>query len=107
MWIEILKPCFERFAGWAGEFQLALPERKKIIISQLASRIEIAKGYVITIEFNTNYEQFCEGVEGEVVKQRAVYQKVSESPSKFCCDFKQLLHLFKRANCRKRRKIKK
>lgn len=87
--MEKVKPCFERFAGWAGEFQLALPERKKMIISHPASRIEIAKGYVITIELNTNYEQFCEGAGDEVVKQRAVYQKVSESSSKICCDFKQ------------------
>ncbi len=61
--MEKVKPAYERFAGWANEFRLASTERKKMIISQLVSRIEIAKGYKITLMLNVDYEQFCEGWE--------------------------------------------
>lgn len=37
--MEKVKPCYERFSGWANEFLLASTERKKMIISQLVSRI--------------------------------------------------------------------
>ena len=40
---------------------------KKMIISQLVSRIEIGKGYKINVELNMDYEQFCEDF--EVVNQ--------------------------------------
>lgn len=59
--MEKVKPSYERFTGWANEFMLASTERKKMIISQLVSRIEISKGYKIHLELNMDYEQFCEG----------------------------------------------
>lgn len=58
--MEKIKLSYERFKGWAEEFSLATVERKKMIISQLVSRIEIGKGYDIHIELNMDYEQFCE-----------------------------------------------
>ncbi len=61
--MEKVKPAYERFSGWAEEFMLASTERKKMIISQLVSRIEIGKGYKIHIELNAEYERFCEGWE--------------------------------------------
>lgn len=59
--MEKVKPAYERFSGWAEEFKLASTERKKMIISQLVSRIEISKGYKINIVLNLDYERFCEG----------------------------------------------
>lgn len=59
--MEKVKPAYERFSGWAEEFRLASTERKKMIISQLVSRIEISKGYKINIALNLEYERFCEG----------------------------------------------
>ncbi|MFT3952290.1 MAG: hypothetical protein QM689_10185 [Oscillospiraceae bacterium] len=38
-------------------------ERRKMIISQLVSRIEIGKGYKLNVELNMDYEQFCEGLD--------------------------------------------
>lgn len=35
-----------------------------MIISQVASRIELGKGYKIKITLNMEYEQFCEGWAG-------------------------------------------
>ena len=59
--VRKLKPMYEQFKGWAEEFDLVPTEQKKIIISQLISRIEIGKRYKISIQLNMDYEQFCEG----------------------------------------------
>jgi len=59
--VEKVRPMYEMFKGWAEEFRLATVEQKKMIISQLISRIEIGKGYKINITLNIEYEQFCEG----------------------------------------------
>lgn len=61
--MEMIKPAYERFTNWADEFDFCSMERKKMIISQLVSRIELGKGYKINVELNMDYEQFCEGFE--------------------------------------------
>ncbi len=61
--MELIKPAYERFTNWADEFDSASLERKKMIIGQLISRIEIGRGYKINIEFNVDYEQFCENMD--------------------------------------------
>lgn len=57
--IDQIKPMYERFKGWSDEFNRCSIEQKKMIISQLVTRIEISKGYKITVELNMDYEQFC------------------------------------------------
>lgn len=61
--MELIKPAYERFTNWADEFDSASLERKKMIVGQLISRIEIGRGYKINIEFNVDYEQFCENMD--------------------------------------------
>ena len=59
--MEKVKPMYDTFKGWAEEFNENLPmERKKMIVSQLLSRIEVYKGYDIRIELNMDFKQFCE-----------------------------------------------
>ncbi len=58
--MEKIKPMYESFKSWAEEFENCSIERKKMIISQLISRIEIKNGYKINMELNMDYEQFCE-----------------------------------------------
>lgn len=62
--MEKVRPMYEQFKGWAEEFRLATVEQKKMIISQVVSRIELGKGYKIKITLNMEYEQFCEGWNG-------------------------------------------
>lgn len=62
--MEQVKPMYEQFKGWAEEYALASTEQKKMIISQIVSRIELGKGYRIKIRLNVDYEQFCEGWNG-------------------------------------------
>lgn len=54
--LERVRPMYEQYKGWAEEFMLASTEQKKMIISQLISRIEIVKDYKIRIKMNMAYE---------------------------------------------------
>lgn len=51
---------YEKFLGWANEFNQAPIEHKKMIISQLFSSIKISRGYQIEATLNTTYKQFFE-----------------------------------------------
>lgn len=51
---------YEKFLGWANEFNEAPIEHKKMIISQLFSSIKISRGYQIEAALNTTYKQFFE-----------------------------------------------
>ena len=62
--MEKVKPTYAKFSGWASEFMSASTERKKMIISQLISRIEISKGYIIYLELNMDYVMLLEGLNG-------------------------------------------
>ena len=59
--MEKVKPMYDTFKGWAEEFNDNISmERKKMIVSQLLSRIEVFKGYEIKIELNMDFKQFCD-----------------------------------------------
>ena len=47
---------FAQFEGWAQEFAMCSMERKQTIIFHLIDRIELDRGYVITVHFNTIFE---------------------------------------------------
>ena len=57
--MEKFRKIYENLTGWANEFEFASIERKKMIISQLTSRIEISRGYKVNIVLNMDYEKFC------------------------------------------------
>lgn len=59
-------PNFEKFQGWAKEFELADLDRRKAIASQLISSVDISKNGM-TIQFNINYQQFLGEWENEVI----------------------------------------
>jgi len=56
--IKSMSGQFAQFEGWAQEFALCSMERKQTIILHLIDRIEVDRGYVITIHFNTDFELF-------------------------------------------------
>lgn len=59
-------PNFDRFQGWAKEFELADIDRQKTIVSQLIDSVEISR-QGITIQFNIDYQQFTGDWQGEVI----------------------------------------
>lgn len=52
---------YDRFMGWSAEFRLADINRKRMIDSQLYSRIEVKRGYEIKLVLDANYRQFLDG----------------------------------------------
>ena len=57
-----LSQYYDQFTSWADEFDIAPMERKRMILSELFSRIELSRGYRIKIEVELNYRQFLEDV---------------------------------------------
>ncbi len=46
-----------------GKFrQNASPEERKMIACQLIRQVKVSKGYNVNIEFDMDYQQFCEGL---------------------------------------------
>lgn len=56
---EAVLPAYRRFKTWAEEFDCADLEQKKMIACQLFDRIELGKGYQLTVYMNVTYKQFC------------------------------------------------
>ena len=50
---------YQRFLGWANEFDDAPIEQKKMIICSLCDRIEVSRDYEVKIVIDMDYEQFC------------------------------------------------
>ena len=53
-----IKECYGRFCGWAEEFEMASLARKRVILSQLFERVEVGRGYEVTVHVNMSYQQF-------------------------------------------------
>ena len=57
--VEMITPAYNQFKSWAEEFDQAPMEQKKMIACQLFRRIEVGRDYVINVELNMTYQQFC------------------------------------------------
>ena len=57
--VEMITPTYNQFKSWADEFDTASMEQKKMIACQLFRRIEVGRDYVISVELNMTYQQFC------------------------------------------------
>lgn len=55
-----IKECYRQFCGWAEEFELAPLARKRMILSELLEKVEVGKGYQVTIHVKLSYKQFLE-----------------------------------------------
>lgn len=53
---------YNQFLSWADEFQNSTLEQRKMIACQLIRGVKVSRGYNVNIEFNMNYQQFCEGL---------------------------------------------
>ncbi len=57
---DSIVPAYNQFKTWADTFMYLPFENKKMIASQLFSRVEIGKDYQIHLEIDTTYQAFCE-----------------------------------------------
>lgn len=58
--LQSLDSYYDNFKGWAGEFDCASHERKKMIICNLVKSISIGKEYKLDIVLNMDYQQFLD-----------------------------------------------
>ena len=58
--METVIPAYKQFRSWSVEFYESSLEVKKMIASQLFSRITVNCNYELTIELNFTYRQFLE-----------------------------------------------
>ena len=56
--VRKIKGYYTEFLGWANEFDAATLPQKRTILRQLIDKIELGRGYKITIHFNMSYAQF-------------------------------------------------
>lgn len=56
--LKNLDAYYERFEGWAREFDSKPHEQRKMIICDLLKRIEIGRGYGGKIFVNEDYQRF-------------------------------------------------
>lgn len=55
-----IRMCYNQFCGWAEEFELASQPRKRIILAQLIDKVEVGRGYEVTVRLNMSYRQFLD-----------------------------------------------
>ncbi len=55
-----IRECYRQFCGWAEEFELAPLARKRMILSELLEKVEVGKGYQVTVHVKLSYKQFLE-----------------------------------------------
>lgn len=55
-----IKECYRQFCGWAEEFELAPLALKRMILSELLEKVEVGKGYQVTVHVKLTYKQFLE-----------------------------------------------
>lgn len=59
--VQQIRSYYDEFLGWANEFDLATVERKRAILAQLFEKVEVGKGYKVTIHVMGSYKQFLDG----------------------------------------------
>ncbi len=57
---DTIIPAYKQFRSWSIEFDEAPLEAKKMIATQLFSKVIVNRNYEITYEMNFTYRQFCE-----------------------------------------------
>ena len=58
--VRKIKAYYSEFLGWTNEFELATVPQKRTILRKLIDKIELGKGYQITIHLNMSYAQFLD-----------------------------------------------
>lgn len=59
--VQQIRNYYNEFLGWANEFDLASVPRKRAILAELFEKVEVGRGYKITIYIKGSYRQFLRG----------------------------------------------
>ena len=61
--MEAIGEQYDKLISWAQLFDSASPAAKKMIVNQLIKRVEVGRGYQVTITFHFSYQQFLDGLD--------------------------------------------
>ena len=56
--VQQIRKYYNEFLGWANEFDLASIPRKRAILAELFEKVEVGRGYKVTIHVKGSYKQF-------------------------------------------------
>lgn len=56
--VQQIRNYYNEFLGWANEFDLASIPRKRAILAELFEKVEVGRGYKVTIHVKGSYKQF-------------------------------------------------
>ena len=56
--VQQIRNYYDEFLGWANEFDLAAVPRKRAILAELFEKVEVGRGYKVTIHVKGSYKQF-------------------------------------------------
>ena len=74
-----IKECYRQFCGWAEEFELAPLTRKRMILSELLEKVEVGKGYQVTVHVKLTYKQFLELCQTEETSEISLRNATDEN----------------------------
>lgn len=74
-----IKECYRQFCGWAEEFELAPLARKRMILSELLEKVEVGKGYQVTVHVKLTYKQFLELCQTEETSEISLRNATDEN----------------------------
>lgn len=56
--VQQIRNYYNEFLGWANEFDLSSIPRKRTILAELFEKVEVGRGYKVTIHVKGSYKQF-------------------------------------------------
>lgn len=74
-----IKECYRQFCGWTEEFELAPLARKRMILSELLEKVEVGKGYQVTVHVKLTYKQFLELCQTEENSENSLRNTTDEN----------------------------
>lgn len=63
-----LKARYDDIISWAEMYDTASLETKKMIVNSLIARVEVSRGYKVHVEFNVDFQQFCQEMETDRIE---------------------------------------
>lgn len=74
-----IKECYRQFCGWTEEFELVPLARKRMILSELLEKVEVGKGYQVTVHVKLTYKQFLELCQTEENSENSLRNTTDEN----------------------------
>lgn len=61
--VQQIRNYYDEFLGWANEFDLASVPRKRVILAELFEKVEVGRGYKVTVHVKGSYKEFITNID--------------------------------------------